>query len=67
MKKYILYLACLFPTLISCDDFYRKILHQVHQNQFLAEKSDFESALNSCYSVAYDVNGFQKHFPVTII
>lgn len=64
MKKYILYLACLFPTLISCDDFLQKDPpSSPSESIFWQKKSDFESALNSCYSVAYDVNGFSEALP----
>lgn len=64
MKKYILYLACLFPALISCDGFLQKDPpSSPSESIFWQKKSDFESALNSCYSIAYDFNGFSEALP----
>ena len=67
MKTYVYYigLACLCSSLFSCDDFLQKDPPSSPSEAiFWQKESDFESALTSCYSVAYDVNGFSEAIQV---
>lgn len=65
MKKFTyIGLICALTMLTSCDDFLQKDPPSSPSDSiFWQKKSDFESALNSCYSVAYDVGGFSEAMP----
>ena len=66
MKSYRYYIGLigLGLTLFSCDDFLQKDPpSSPSESVFWQKESDFESALTSCYSVAYDVNGFSEAIP----
>ncbi len=64
MKNYILYLACSLYLFSSCSDFLQKDPPSSPSEAiFWQKKADFESALVSCYSVAYDVGGFSEAIP----
>ena len=58
-------LLSILTTLIACDDFLQKDPpSSPSESIFWQKKTDFESALNSCYSVAYEWPGvFSQALP----
>lgn len=67
MKRFYIYtsLMCLLAVFSSCDDFLQKDPpSSPSESIFWQKKTDFDSALNSCYSVIYEWPGvFSQAIP----